>query len=216
LQPVGAGAAALTICLDVRARTLLLGGGILAVAFLAGAGGVYAYDREGRERIAAGSPWRSCTWAASRSAPPAPSCAPPSSSRWTRPVRVRHEKRRFRLTPRQARLVVDVDDAAARALARSRDGSFLSRALRNLTGGRLDEDIEVRVRYSEHAVDRLVRRVRATLERPYRRLERVRSYRIAVGEAGRETPAGLYTIQNKAIDPAGDRSLSRLHPDGHP
>jgi lipoprotein-anchoring transpeptidase ErfK/SrfK len=36
----------------------------------------------------------------------------------------------------------------------------------------------------------------------YRRLRRARSYRIAVGQAGRETPAGLYRIQNKAIDPA--------------
>jgi lipoprotein-anchoring transpeptidase ErfK/SrfK len=36
----------------------------------------------------------------------------------------------------------------------------------------------------------------------FKRLERVKSYPIAVGQVGLETPAGLYRIQNKAIDPA--------------
>ena len=36
----------------------------------------------------------------------------------------------------------------------------------------------------------------------YRRLKKVKSYRIAVGKAGLETPAGLYQIQNKAVNPA--------------
>jgi len=47
------------------------------------------------------------------------------------------------------------------------------------------------------AVDRS--RYRVTL---FKRLKRVRSYPIAVGQAGLETPAGRYTIQNKAINPA--------------
>ena len=36
----------------------------------------------------------------------------------------------------------------------------------------------------------------------FKRLKKVRAYPIAVGEAGRETPAGLYKIQNKAVNPA--------------
>jgi len=36
----------------------------------------------------------------------------------------------------------------------------------------------------------------------YRALEPEKTYRIAVGQAGRETPAGAYTIQNKAVNPA--------------
>ncbi len=36
----------------------------------------------------------------------------------------------------------------------------------------------------------------------FRGLERVRVYPIAVGQAGLETPAGLYKIQNKAVNPA--------------
>ena len=36
----------------------------------------------------------------------------------------------------------------------------------------------------------------------YKDLEPAKSYRIAVGQAGLDTPAGLYTIQNKAENPA--------------
>jgi lipoprotein-anchoring transpeptidase ErfK/SrfK len=36
----------------------------------------------------------------------------------------------------------------------------------------------------------------------FKALRRVRSYPIAVGQAGLETPAGLYKIQNKAVNPA--------------
>lgn len=35
----------------------------------------------------------------------------------------------------------------------------------------------------------------------YRQLRRVKSYVIAVGRVGLETPAGLYHIQSKAVDP---------------
>lgn len=38
--------------------------------------------------------------------------------------------------------------------------------------------------------------------RLYKRLKLVKTYTIAVGAAGRETPVGLYQIANKAVDPA--------------
>lgn len=36
----------------------------------------------------------------------------------------------------------------------------------------------------------------------YKELKPVKTYPIAVGQVGRETPAGLYTVQNKAVNPA--------------
>jgi lipoprotein-anchoring transpeptidase ErfK/SrfK len=36
----------------------------------------------------------------------------------------------------------------------------------------------------------------------YRRLHKQKTYRVAVGQVGLETPAGLYHVQNKAINPA--------------
>jgi lipoprotein-anchoring transpeptidase ErfK/SrfK len=38
--------------------------------------------------------------------------------------------------------------------------------------------------------------------RVYQKLKLTKTYRIAVGQVGLETPAGLYHVQNKAIDPA--------------
>ena len=38
--------------------------------------------------------------------------------------------------------------------------------------------------------------------RHYRRLRLVKSYRIAIGQVGFDTPIGLYHLQNKAINPA--------------
>ena len=37
--------------------------------------------------------------------------------------------------------------------------------------------------------------------RLFKRLELVKSYGIAVGQVGQETPSGVYSIQNKAVDP---------------
>ncbi len=42
----------------------------------------------------------------------------------------------------------------------------------------------------------------------FKKLERVKTYPIAVGQAGLETPAGLYKIQNKATNPAWHVPLS--------
>jgi lipoprotein-anchoring transpeptidase ErfK/SrfK len=36
----------------------------------------------------------------------------------------------------------------------------------------------------------------------YKRLQPVKTYSVAIGAIGRDTPAGLYHIQNKAVDPA--------------
>ena len=36
----------------------------------------------------------------------------------------------------------------------------------------------------------------------YKRLKPAKTYSIAVGQVGLETPAGLYHIQNKAVNPA--------------
>ena len=36
----------------------------------------------------------------------------------------------------------------------------------------------------------------------YKNLEKAKTYNVAIGAAGLDTPAGLYHIQNKAVDPA--------------
>jgi len=57
---------------------------------------------------------------------------------------------------------------------------------------------ELRRRYPSYlVVDR-----KAFQLRYYRRLSLARSYRIAVGRQGLETPAGLYDIQSKQVNPS--------------
>ena len=47
-----------------------------------------------------------------------------------------------------------------------------------------------------------------TVDRPaftlrlFKRLKMVKSYKIAVGQAGLETPAGIYHVQNKTVNPS--------------
>lgn len=206
-----------------------------------------------------------------------------------RPVVVDHGSQQWRLTAREARVTAKVDATIDDAVRRSRDGSFLSRVLRKLTGGEVHADLDPEITYSDQAVVRMLDRIRASVDRPardatlkfsvggpqtvagqeglavnasalhrkiraalvspdaprrlsakthhvepkvttseladryptllvvnrgafrldlYQRLKKVKSYDIAVGQVGLETPAGLYHIQNKTVDPAWTKPYS--------
>ena len=203
--------------------------------------------------------------------------------RLDQPVRVAAAGRRFHLTPESASLVVDVDGMVAEALDRSRSGGLPGRVWRGLTGSEVSADLPAEVNYSTVSVRRFVRRVKRSVDRPWRdasvkfetaslpavpsrtglrmtyaralhlvqaaliqtgkartvrinvkvkkpkvttaelakkypeaitidraaftlrffkRLKLAKSYRIAVGQAGLETPAGLYHIQDKQVNPS--------------
>ena len=200
-----------------------------------------------------------------------------------RPLKVRYGGRSFKLSAKRARVEADVDGMVEEAVEKSREGNMMSRVARSLTGGTVDAEISARVTYDDKAVDRLIRRVKRSVERPatnakvefgggglekirgkhgvtlradalresvgdelrhpsprrvvkakvsktrpkvgiddladkyptvvtvdranftlrvYKKLKLRESYRIAVGKAGLDTPAGKYNIQNKAVDPA--------------
>jgi len=199
-----------------------------------------------------------------------------------RPVVLRYRGGHLVLPPRQAHVRLDVDALVSQALDHSRHGSFMTRAWRQLTGGRVESAIRPRVRYSHQVIlsvvgkvkrrvekkpvnarlipsyDRLVlkgghrgvevkaaklrwqmkhalisrfaaRKIKVPLRkvepevtvetlrqenpayitidrgnftlRVYDHLKFVKSYGIAVGQAGLETPAGVYHIQDKQVDP---------------
>jgi lipoprotein-anchoring transpeptidase ErfK/SrfK len=200
-----------------------------------------------------------------------------------RTIVVRSTDRRFRLTAREAKVQVNAAELIQQAVAASREGSFLSRAWRDVTGGKVDREVAPRIEYSKKAVQRLVDRVRVTVSRPaedasvnisttrvdvkesrtgrtinaralrsqvtaalvdaradrslrapltrvqpkvttaeladkypsiitvdrnnhrlrlFKKLKLAKTYSIAVGQAGLETPAGEYTIQNMAVNPS--------------
>jgi lipoprotein-anchoring transpeptidase ErfK/SrfK len=201
----------------------------------------------------------------------------------SRPVVLRSPRGRLVLSAHRLKLSLGAKAAIDRALAVGRRGSFLTRAWRGVTGGRLDVNLQPQIRYSDVAVTRTIedlqrqidrvprdaavlpspdglrlteghrglavaadllrrevthvlssrtaaREIRVPLRHPrprvtiaalrrryasyitidrarftlrvYDHLRLVRSYPIAVGQVGLQTPAGLYHIQDKVVNPS--------------
>jgi L,D-transpeptidase catalytic domain/Putative peptidoglycan binding domain len=83
----------------------------------------------------------------------------------SKPLVVRYGHRRFTLSAARAHLTTDVDGMVQEALDKSRGGNFVSRAFRGVTGGRVDQNVPLRVNYSRAAVRALVRRVKSKVDR---------------------------------------------------
>lgn len=256
---------------------------VVVSALVFGAVGVYAYDASRDDLIANGVTIAGFDVGGMRAGEARELLERRLADPVSRPITVEVEERRFTLSAQRARIEIDVEGMVQDALERSRDGSVISRTLRGLTGGSMDESVEAEVAWSRTAVDRLVRRVEKGVDRDakdakvsisgsgiervehrtglavrgkeltrainaelsdpeadrvvrartkitqpevttdelaaqnpdviiinrakfqlrhYENLELVKTYKIAVGKVGLETPAGLYTIQNKAVDPA--------------
>jgi lipoprotein-anchoring transpeptidase ErfK/SrfK len=71
----------------------------------------------------------------------------------------------FELTPKQARVAMNLDAMVDQALERSREGNVLERTFRSLTGDGVKADLPARVSYSQPAVNRLVRKVKRSVNR---------------------------------------------------
>jgi hypothetical protein len=197
-----------------------------------------------------------------------------------RPLTEYYGHHRFVLHPRSIGLREDVDAMVDQAVATSRDGNFLGRVFRDVTGGEENARVGADVTYSRPGLDRYLRRVEQGLNRPprdahvsfpevkrvrerngievetallrtdveralrsptrrsveaptkvtrpkvhladlrkkwprllvvhrdafkislYKHLKLVKEYPIAVGQQGLETPAGLYHIETKQVNPS--------------
>jgi lipoprotein-anchoring transpeptidase ErfK/SrfK len=179
-----------------------------------------------------------------------------------RPVTVRSGGRSWTLGAREARLALDARSMVAQAVGASREGSFITRAARDLFGGRVNRDIPLAASYSHEAVLASASglrevggqdgirvesaRLRSRIERAlttspssrtitvpyykthptvgisqlaarypayiiidraafrlrfYQHLKPSKTYEIAVGMEGLETPAGIHRIEWKQEDP---------------
>jgi lipoprotein-anchoring transpeptidase ErfK/SrfK len=253
------------------------------VLLVVGSVAVYAYDSSRDDRIAEGITVAGVDVGGMTTEEAREAVRDELGGSLKRPVRVRHGDERFVLSAKEARLRTDLDGMVDEAIDRSRDGSMIGRVYRNLTGGRVDEDVPLRLDYSERAVRKLVKEVETTVNRPpqdasvrpagdglqkipsrsgfevragklkrdviaalenpfarhsirasgtkvkpkvtteqvakkypyyitidrgayklrfFKRLKLVNTYDIAVGQVGFDTPAGLYHVQNKAVNPA--------------
>ncbi|HEX4364353.1 MAG TPA: L,D-transpeptidase family protein [Solirubrobacteraceae bacterium] len=112
----------------------------------------------------------------------------------------------FELPAGSVGVTAEVDDAVAQVLATSRQGWFGSRALRDLTGAKIEQSIALRVRYAPGVVPQFVARVRTATDKS------------AVDATVKPTAAGLTEIDGHdgvALDAAAlsERIASALiHP----
>ncbi|MEA2473000.1 MAG: L,D-transpeptidase ErfK/SrfK [Thermoleophilaceae bacterium] len=83
-----------------------------------------------------------------------------------RPLKVRRGHRTFTLDPKTARVKTNVDSMVDQAVDRSHQGNVLSRSIRKITGGKVHEDIPVRVTFDRRAVTALVKRVKRKTDQP--------------------------------------------------
>jgi lipoprotein-anchoring transpeptidase ErfK/SrfK len=255
----------------------------LLLALMAAAGGVYAYDSSRDDLIAAGVRIGGVDVGGLRAGEARAKLRRHVLEPLAQPVTATWHGHRYTLTPEQARVGVNIDRSVGQAIERSRSGNIVERTVRGLTGGNVRATVPVDITYDRSAVQRLVTRIRRSIDRPavdaevdltggnvdakpsqqgrqvragwlrnriseslvtttgdralgvrvrtlnpkvttaelakrypailivnrgsfrltlYRELKPVKTYRIAVGAAGLETPAGQYTIQDKQTNPA--------------
>jgi lipoprotein-anchoring transpeptidase ErfK/SrfK len=260
---------------------------VLLLVLVLFAGGVAAaawrYDESHRDRLAKGLVVAGVDVGGMQVADARAALESRISSRLEQPIAVRYRHGQFVFSPSEADVATNVDRLLATALAESRDGNFLTRAFRDVTGGRLSRDLSLDVTYSSRALDRFLRLVQrqvdekateakssasfagvhirpskdgvavrtmplraelsaalidpdakrsfrlptrvvrpevttAELEKRFRYFIAVsrsqtelrffvdrklaKTYQVAIGRIGFETPAGLYEIRNKAVNPA--------------
>ena len=199
------------------------------------------------------------------------------------PIVLRHADRTWTLGPRESKVAVNIDGSVDAAIAHSRQGNFLGRTVDRITGAENPKRVGAAVTYDDHAIVRLLDRVRGQIERAprdasvdfgpdsssrvpsldgltihatglhrrirnalvaphkdhlfvmhlkhitpkvttaelghkyptlitvdragfrlrlFKNLQLVKTYKIAVGRAGLETPVGLYAIQDKQVNPS--------------
>jgi lipoprotein-anchoring transpeptidase ErfK/SrfK len=134
--------------------------GFLAVLAL----GVFAYDRANRDRLADGVRIDGIPVGGLSSAAATSRLQRTVAGTMERPILVRGHGHSFRITPRQAGVVVDLAATVSAALDASRGGSIFTRTWRGVTGGRVKADVPLRVSYSHQALAQFVQRVRAAVD----------------------------------------------------
>ena len=148
----------------VRSRSFILVAVAIA-ALLVGAVGVYAYDKSQNDVIANGVKAGGVDIGGMHGAAARRALDEQLTPSLNRPVAVTFGKRRFELTGAAAHVRVDTNAMVQEALNRSHDGNVVGRALRALTGGKVNADIPVAVSYDRAAVQTLVRRIARRVDR---------------------------------------------------
>jgi len=143
----------------------------LFVLLVAGAGGVYAYDRSNQDTLAAGVTVAGVDVGGLTSEQARAEVRRQVAAPLQEPVVVQRAGKRFTLSPEDAKVRADVGGMVVEALEASREGNLVTRTYRDATGAEENAQVRVRVSYSEQAADALVKRVSQRVARPARDAE---------------------------------------------
>ncbi len=151
----------------MRRRTLILASALGAVLVLGGAG-MYFYDFSHEDEIAKGVSVNGVDLGGLTPAEARTKLRSSFLSEARAPVVIEAGRRTFRLSAHRARVSINVDSMVDEALSRSRDGNFVTRTWRQLTGEEAKADLRPTVSYSSRVVDSVVTRVQRAVDRPAR------------------------------------------------
>jgi lipoprotein-anchoring transpeptidase ErfK/SrfK len=144
---------------------------VLAVALvvlIAGAVGVYAYDKSKKDEIAKGVTAGGVDLSGMKPDEARRTLRRELAKPLRQPVIVRYAGKRYRLSARRAKVHVNTGEMVQQALEVSRKGNILSRTTREITGGSVHEKIKVEVTYSHSAVDKFAKRLAHRIDQPAR------------------------------------------------
>ena len=82
-----------------------------------------------------------------------------------RPVKATYKDRTYTLTQKAAAIGIDIRGSVVKAMKRSQEGNMFSRSWRNIRNESLDQELAAEVSYNKPAIDKLVKRVRKSLEK---------------------------------------------------
>jgi lipoprotein-anchoring transpeptidase ErfK/SrfK len=187
----------------MRNRPFIAVAALLGI-LLAGAVGLYAFDRAGRDTVPRGVRVAGVDVGGLGAGAARARLEREFLGGLRRPVLVYHGSLTFRLGPQESRVAADLDGMVDTALAQARTGNLLTRTWRRVSGGALRVDLPARASFSEAAAVRLVDHVRAAIDRP------ARDARIAFSAAGLRTEPsheGL-AVMGHSLHRAVDRALA--------
>jgi lipoprotein-anchoring transpeptidase ErfK/SrfK len=264
-------------------RAPLILSAVVVLLLIGGAVALYSYDAGRDDQIAKGVTIAGVDVGGMRRAEATSLLQRRLADPLDKPIVIKASSKTFRLTPERSGVRADVGGMVAEAVSASREGNIVQRGWRELTGGKVNKAVELKLSYNDRSVRSIVRhiarrinrpasnasikpgaggletvkskegyalqgndlrdRIRKTLEDPnaprrivahtrivqpevttdnlaekypwyivvnrpafqltvYDHLKKKKTYRVAVGQVGLETPAGLYHVQNKAVNPA--------------
>jgi lipoprotein-anchoring transpeptidase ErfK/SrfK len=195
----------------MRSRAFIIPAVALTLV-LALVGGVYAYDRSGRDVIPAGVEVAGIDLGGLDAAAARAKLEREYLAALNTPVRVYHGDKTFVLTPEQSGVATDLDGLVDRALAEADRGNLFSRSVRRLTGGDLDTRLTPETTYDKGRVVQFLDSVRAGVDRDPidAKVEfAADGLRLREGRVGLEVRASELhqQIRRAVVDPSADHTL---------